>query len=133
MGRLKVPEPIGLQISEKCSILLFSPATYFSGPNLTYEFIFPDSEKFKYEISPLAKLSLEENITAPENLQNFRIGGSIFYYFYDNRIQLEETKEFSITLNITNPIKILEYNGYYIVYSRSNENSFLISVYIYDD
>ncbi|CAG9312838.1 unnamed protein product [Blepharisma stoltei] len=131
-GRLKVPEPIDLWISEKNSMISFSPSTYFSGPNLTYEFIFPLSEKFKYEISNLTRLELEENITSPDGLRNFLVSESIFYYFYDNKIDLEGINYFRITLNITNPIKMLENGGYYAVYSSPSENIFLISTLLPD-
>ncbi|CAG9312729.1 unnamed protein product [Blepharisma stoltei] len=132
-GRLKVPEPIDLQISEKNSMLLFFPSTYFSGPNLTYEFIFPHSEKFKYEISNITRLELEESFTSPDGLQNFLVSDSVFYYFYDNKIDLERTKYFRFTLNIANPIKMLENNGYYVVYSSPNKNRFLISTLLSDE
>ncbi|CAG9312834.1 unnamed protein product [Blepharisma stoltei] len=131
-GRIKVPEPIDLWISEKTSMLYFFPATYFSGPNLKYEFIFPYSEKFKYEISNITRLELEESRTSPDGLRKFLVSESIFYYFYDNKIELEKIDYFRITLNITSPIRMLENSGYYVVYSNPSENIFLISTLLSD-
>ncbi|CAG9312828.1 unnamed protein product [Blepharisma stoltei] len=126
-GRLKVPEPIDLQIYEKNSIILFSPSTYFSGPNLTCEFIFPYSEKFKYEISNLTRIELGKSITSPDGLRNFLVAELIFYYFYDNKVELEDINYFRTTLSITNPIRMLESGGNYVIYSNPSENIFLIS------
>ncbi|CAG9312839.1 unnamed protein product [Blepharisma stoltei] len=103
---------------------------YFSGPNLEFTIVdLPDLNTASFEIISMNKLKLYQNVSLSSNITNFVISGENIVSFYDDKVIIVDRNDDDIIIDVTNPIKFL-WSRDYIIYSKPNQNSFLISTYL---
>ncbi|CAG9330669.1 unnamed protein product [Blepharisma stoltei] len=106
--------------------------SYFLGPNLKFDFKFPELKQFHFELSPRNKLTLLKNLTLPEEIKNFATFPRYSWiYFYQDRIYIESMSNPNVnwTIETSNPIKATtEIWDNAFIYRQSDEGVYFISI-----